>query len=113
MIFLDDFRDYDPKNVGDHPEGEIGEKEDPEKWDRAVSHSVSFASRVCRTGKKLDPWKTESIPNEVSDLIMSLILVSAVEIATNPSLPQKINSDIVNELDKRYEISKIYLEYHK
>lgn len=64
-------------------------------------------------GQPINFWKTESMPNEVSDLIMSLILVSAVEIATNSSLLRKINSDIVNELEKRYELSKIYLEYHK
>jgi adenosylhomocysteinase len=64
-------------------------------------------------GQPINFWKTESMPNEVSDLIMSLILVSAVEIATNSSLPRKINSDIVNELEKRYDLSRIYLEYHR
>jgi len=53
------------------------------------------------------------MPNEVSDLIISLIFVSALEIVTNPSLPREINHDIVNDLDKRYELSKIYLEYYK
>lgn len=64
-------------------------------------------------GYPINFWKAESMPNEVGDLIMSLILISAVEIATNQSLPQKINFGIVDELEKRYELSKIYLEYYK
>lgn len=64
-------------------------------------------------GYPINFWKTESMPNEVSDLIISLIFVSALEIVTNPSLPRQINHDIVNDLDKRYELSKIYLEYYK
>lgn len=64
-------------------------------------------------GYPINFWKTESMPNEVSDLIMSLIFISAVEIATNQSLARQINYDITNELAERYEVSKIYLEYHK
>jgi S-adenosylhomocysteine hydrolase len=64
-------------------------------------------------GYPINFWKTESMPNEVSDLIMSLILVSAVEIATKSPMPQKINSDVVNELEERYELSKVYLEYYR
>lgn len=64
-------------------------------------------------GYPINFWKSESVPNEVSDLIMSLIFVSAVDIATNPSLPQTINSDIANVLAEKYEISRLYLEYHK
>jgi len=64
-------------------------------------------------GYPINFWETESMPNEVSDLIMSLIFVSAAEIAINQSLPTGINSNITNELAERYELSKIYLEYHK
>lgn len=64
-------------------------------------------------GYPINFWETESMPNEVSDLIMSLIFISAVEIATNQSLSAGINIDIINELDKKYDLSKLYLEYHK
>ena len=63
-------------------------------------------------GYPINFWKTESMPNEVSDLIMSLIFISTVEIATNTSLPSGINYEITNELAKRYELDKMYLEYH-
>jgi len=64
-------------------------------------------------GYPVNFWKMESMPNEVSDLIMSLIFISAIEIAVNRSLPSQINYDIINKLAERYELSKIYLEYHK
>lgn len=63
-------------------------------------------------GYPINFWATESMPNEVSDLIMSLMFVCAVEVATNSSLPSGINQDIVNELAERYELTRIYLEYH-
>ncbi len=64
-------------------------------------------------GYPINFWKTESMPNEVSDLIMSLIFISAVEIAINQSLSTGINPNITNELAERHELSRIYLEYHK
>lgn len=64
-------------------------------------------------GYPINFWKSESMPNEVSDLIMSLIFISAIKIATNLLLPKEINSEITNKLVEEYEISKIYLEYHK
>jgi hypothetical protein len=53
------------------------------------------------------------MPKEVSDLIMSLLLISSVGIATDPNLQKKIDSEIVNTLAEKYELSKVYLEYHK
>jgi len=64
-------------------------------------------------GYPINFWKTESMPNEVSDLIMSLIFISAVEVVVNKSLSPGINTNITNELDKKYGLSKLYLEYHK
>jgi len=63
-------------------------------------------------GYPINFWATESISNEVSDLIMSLMFVCTVDVATNRSLPSGINQDIVNELAERYELTRIYLEYH-
>lgn len=77
-----------------------------------IRNTEKFVNLIA-DGYPINFWKTESMPNEVSDLIMSLIFLSAVEIAINPSLTTGINHNIVNELDKRYELSKIYLEYHK
>ena len=63
-------------------------------------------------GHPINFWQIESMPNEVSDLIMSLIFISAIEIATGIFLPQGINYAVVNELAERQGLSKIYLEYH-
>jgi len=63
-------------------------------------------------GYPINFWKTESLPNEVSDLIMSLIFVSAIEIATNTWLTSGINEKQVDKLTEEYELGKIYLEYH-
>lgn len=65
-------------------------------------------------GYPINFWAEESMPNQVSDLIMTLIFVSALEIALNPrGLKNEVNSKIVNELVRKYKISKIYLEmYH-
>jgi S-adenosylhomocysteine hydrolase len=64
-------------------------------------------------GYPINFWKSESMPNEVSDLIMALIFVSAIEIANKSSLTRVIDSDLCNKLAERYEISKIYFDYHK
>lgn len=64
-------------------------------------------------GYPINFWAEESMPNQVSDLIMTLIFVSALEIALNSSkLKNEVNSEVVNELAKYYELSKIYLEHY-
>ncbi len=69
--------------------------------------------KLVADGYPINFWKSESMPNEVSDLIMSLLFVSAIRTATNSSLPQEINFEITNRLAEEYEISTMYLEYHK
>ena len=65
-------------------------------------------------GYPINFWAEESMPNQVSDLIMTLIFISALEIALNSSeLKNRVNPEIVNELAERYELSKTYLDlYH-
>jgi S-adenosylhomocysteine hydrolase len=67
-------------------------------------------------GYPINFWKTESMPNEVSDLIMSLIFIAAVEVVKNKSLhclPMSLDSTITNRLAREYDISGIYLGFHK
>lgn len=64
-------------------------------------------------GYPINFWETESMPNEVSDLIMSLIFLSAIEIAEDRSLEPGINHQMVNDIAKRYDLSKTYLECHR
>jgi S-adenosylhomocysteine hydrolase len=64
-------------------------------------------------GYPINFWKTESMPNEVSDLIMSLMFISAIEVAKNRSLEFKIDSEVTNRIAKEYELSETYLDFHK
>lgn len=71
------------------------------------------AVNLIADGYPVNFWKTESMPNEVSDLIMSSLFVSMIEVATNQSLNRGIDRNITNKLSKDYELGKIYLEYHQ
>ena len=53
------------------------------------------------------------MPDEASDLILSLILLSSVAVAINKFPTPGINSTAVNELSKEYKISKTFLEIHR
>jgi len=66
-------------------------------------------------GYPINFWAEESMPNQVSDLIMSLILISAIELAQNyKTIPKEISSDKVNEYSNKYEISRLCLDlYHQ
>jgi adenosylhomocysteinase len=65
-------------------------------------------------GFPINFWASNSMPNEVSDLIMSLIFVSLLYLTEHyRELDNKIDSDIVNQLANKYEIAKIYLEYQE
>lgn len=63
-------------------------------------------------GYPINFWEAESMPSEVSDLIMSLIFLSAIEITTNSALTPGMNYEIANALAEKYELDKIYLEHH-
>jgi len=65
-------------------------------------------------GFPINFWASNSMPNEVSDLIMSLIFVSLLYLVENhQELDNKIESEIVNKLANKYEIPQIYLEYSR
>jgi len=63
-------------------------------------------------GYPVNFWYSESMPNEVSDLVMSLILLSAIEVALAKDMPAGIDSKITDQLTKRWKLAKIYLQYH-
>jgi len=51
------------------------------------------------------------MPNEVSDLILSLILATAIELAQNyKSYRKEVNSEEVDTITRKYGIAKMYLE---
>lgn len=55
----------------------------------------------------------ESMPNQASDLIMSLIFLSTVELVKNTGLENEINTNIVNKIALENNLSDTYLDIYK
>lgn len=92
------------------------------KDDNGIIIGTTFALQAPPNEKKINLiangypinfWGLESMPEQASDLILSLILLSAVELSLGNINENKIHSDKVNKLTEKYEISKEYLESHK
>ncbi len=63
-------------------------------------------------GYPINFWAKESMPNRVSDVIMSLIYISAIDVALNSeALDKKVLTDRVNELEKSYGLAELYTKY--
>lgn len=81
---------------------------------RYVIRTTTKVINLIADGYPINFWAEESMPNQVSDLIMSLILVSAIELAQNyRTLPKDISSDKVNEYADKYELSRLYLDLYR
>jgi S-adenosylhomocysteine hydrolase len=64
-------------------------------------------------GYPINFWASESMPNQASDLILTLIFLSAVEICENHSeMSNNIDEEKINEIAKKYELSDLYLSIH-
>jgi len=71
------------------------------------------AINLIADGYPINFWAEESMPNNVSDIIMSLIYLSIVEIASNnESLEKKIHTERINELVRDKGVNELYLEYY-
>jgi S-adenosylhomocysteine hydrolase len=68
---------------------------------------------VLANGYPINFWGFESMPEEASDLILSLILLCSAEIALGSYSKHGINSDAVNELAKKYKVAEKFLEFHQ
>lgn len=68
---------------------------------------------VLANGYPINFWGFESMPEEASDLILSLIFLSASEMALENFPTTGINSEAVNQLAEKYQIDKKFLEFHK
>lgn len=66
-------------------------------------------------GYPINFWGMDSMPEEASDVIMSLILLAAVEVAAGRCKKNGIDSATVNELSgsKRFNIAQKFLEIHR
>jgi hypothetical protein len=54
----------------------------------------------------------DSMPEQAGDLIMSLILLAAAEVASG-KYSAGINSDAVNELADKYKVAGKFIEIHR
>lgn len=62
-------------------------------------------------GYPVNFWCSDSMPNQVSDIILSVIFLSAFELIVNKNdYPDGINS--VDEIVKKYEIAELYEEHY-
>lgn len=65
-------------------------------------------------GYPINFWGMNSMPDQASDLILSLILLSAVEIAKGTYTKNGIDRNAVNEIaNEKYNLAEKYLQIHK
>jgi S-adenosylhomocysteine hydrolase len=73
-----------------------------------IIRGTDKAINLLADGFPINFWASNSMPNEVSDLIMSLIFISVIYLAEHhQKLNRKIDPDIVNQLANECEIAKI------
>lgn len=64
-------------------------------------------------GYPINFWGSESMPEEASDLILSLIFLSMTELAIGNYRNAGINANAVNEIAAKYEVAEKFQELHK
>jgi S-adenosylhomocysteine hydrolase len=94
------------KSLSSHEEPINNESKVGTKY--TIRGSTKTINLIC-DGYPINFCADESMPNEASDLIMTLILLSAVEIHDNyKDMVNKIDSEAVNILTKKYSVSDNY-----
>lgn len=68
---------------------------------------------VLANGYPINFWGFESMPEEASDLILSLILLSLAQVAKGSYPEPGINPDAVNQIAKKYKVAEKFLERHE
>ncbi|WP_048191060.1 NAD(P)-binding domain-containing protein [Methanobacterium sp. SMA-27] len=66
---------------------------------------------VLANGYPINFWGFESMPEEASDLIMGLILLSAAELALRNYSKPTINSEAVNQIAEKHDIARKFLNH--
>ena len=64
-------------------------------------------------GYPINFWGLNSMPDQASDLIMTLLLLSLVDVAIGGSKKSGIDTNRVNEIAEEYEVAKLYLGHHQ
>ncbi len=68
---------------------------------------------VLANGYPINFWGFDSMPDEASDLILSLILLSAVKLTSEKNSEPGIDSNAVNEIAEEHELAKKFREFHQ
>jgi len=68
---------------------------------------------VIANGYPINFWGFESMPNEASDLIMSLIFLCACELGSGSSYAKGIDAESVDAIAKEHKLAEKFLEIHK
>jgi S-adenosylhomocysteine hydrolase len=67
---------------------------------------------VIADGFPINFWDFESMPYGAAELVMTLMFLSAIEVAvSNGSLAAKIDAQAVNEIAKRYELARTMIQF--
>jgi S-adenosylhomocysteine hydrolase/pyrimidine deaminase RibD-like protein len=64
-------------------------------------------------GYPINFWGFESMPEEASSLILTLLLLSSAEVALGNYPAHGINSDAVNQIAKKYKVAQKFLEFYR
>jgi S-adenosylhomocysteine hydrolase len=68
---------------------------------------------VLANGYPINFWGFESMPNEASDFIMSLIFLCACELGSGIRYAKGIDSEAVNTIANNHKLAEKFLEIHK
>lgn len=75
-----------------------------------VIREKNLEVRLLADGYPINFWCSESMPNQVSDLILSMILLSAFELAVN-AYPKGIRN--IDRIVSKHRVSEIYESYYR
>ena len=64
-------------------------------------------------GYPINFWGMDSMPDQASDLVMSLLFLGALRLAQSPPLKAGVDPDTINTLADEYRVAKLYRNLHK
>lgn len=74
-----------------------------------VIREKDYEVRLLANGYPINFWRSESMPNQVSDLVLSIIFLSALELVIKKN-PKGIQN--VDEIVSEYKVGEIYEDYY-
>lgn len=102
------------KNLSKKRDGDISiNKETREKIGTDyVIRNKNTLIHLLADGYPINFWCSDSMPNEISDFVLSMILISCFELVINKSQIE-IGIKDINSLVEKYEIAELFERYHR